>query len=502
MESYENYQVSKWGEYCAKKFKARKFTKKYFDENGTWPSVSAIAAASVLTAEEMEELKRSEYAGRYAKQAEVSAPEEEENTEEQEATAQDIVDQINSGERNIVADGEVKNISLPSDMPSSVTITGEFVDNATIKSESTKSVTIVNTNEEPIDISVESNGTVYLQGKYNDVYLNGKVSVASSIYPEIEGNVTVDPSFNENMTIAADFGDDASVNYYGDKKVTVSNVNDPANMVVNAPSATVDMRGQYGDVEVTAGDNTLLLYSNFHAQKLSVKKGNVIYYGVSLDDFVDEIETAQGVEVGPNTVYIDATNFSKVSSDAGVYELTCDVEKASAIAFGLFASGKRRLNLNDHSMRIGTERNGSIFMRGSATLDICGGGSIENMSNGYGVWVASKDCTLNVYGGEFNAFTHTIYVQNGVANIYGGVFKIKGNYDTDAKGHAKFLLNCYDSSYQSGDAKINVFGGKFYNFNPAESYGEPGGPVSFVAEGYHVVETEENGVPVFEVVQD
>lgn len=502
MESYENYQVSKWGEYCAKKLKGRKFTKKYFEENGIWPSVSEIAAESVLSPEELENLKRSEYAGRYAKQAETSAPPKEENTEEQESVAQGIVDKISNGERNIVAEGEIKNISLPSNMTSSVTITGEFVDNATITSESTKSVTIVNTNEEPVDISIKSNGTVYLSGKYNDVYLNGKISTASSTYPEIEGNVTVDPSYNENMTIAADFGENASINYYGNKKVTVSNVNEPANMVVDAPSATVDMRGTYGTVEVAAGENTLLLYSNFHAQKLYVKKGNVIYYGTSLEDFVDEIEVAQGIEVRPNAVDIDGTNFTKVSSDPGIYELTCDVEKASTIAFGLFANGKRRLNLNGHTMRIGNERNGSIFMRGTASLDIYGEGAIENMSNGYGIWVASKDCTLNIYGGEFNAFTHTVYVQNGTANIYGGVFKIKGDYDKDAKGHSKFLLNCYDSSYQSGSAKINVYGGKFYNFNPAESYGEPGGPVSFVAEGCHVVETEENGVPVFEVVQD
>ena len=63
-------------------------------------------------------------------------------------------------------------------------------------------------------------------------------------------------------------------------------------------------------------------------------------------------------------------------------------------------------------------------------------------------------------------------------------------------------MNCYDANYTAGTAKINVYGGKFYNFNPAESYSEPGGPVSFVAEGYHVVETEEDGVPVFEVVKD
>ena len=72
----------------------------------------------------------------------------------------------------------------------------------------------------------------------------------------------------------------------------------------------------------------------------------------------------------------------------------------------------------------------------------------------------------------------------------------------DEKGHYKFLLNCQDANYNSGIAKINVYGGKFYNFNPAESYSEPGGPVSFVDAGYKVEESVEEGVPVFTVVKD
>ena len=50
---------------------------------------------------------------------------------------------------------------------------------------------------------------------------------------------------------------------------------------------------------------------------------------------------------------------------------------------------------------------------------------------------------------------------------------------------------------------LMIRGGKFYGWNPSASYGEPGGPVSFVAEGYGVVESTEmiDGVEhkVFEV---
>ena len=72
----------------------------------------------------------------------------------------------------------------------------------------------------------------------------------------------------------------------------------------------------------------------------------------------------------------------------------------------------------------------------------------------------------------------------------------------DANGNLKFLLNCFDENYTAGTAKINVYGGKFYEFNPAVTYGEPGGPVSYVAPGYKVVESEEDGIAVFEVVPE
>ena len=76
------------------------------------------------------------------------------------------------------------------------------------------------------------------------------------------------------------------------------------------------------------------------------------------------------------------------------------------------------------------------------------------------------------------------------------------NPELDPNGHCKFLLNCYDENYTNGTAHINVYGGKFYEFNPAVTYGEPGGPVSYVAAGYKVVESVEDGKKVYEVVKE
>ena len=42
-----------------------------------------------------------------------------------------------------------------------------------------------------------------------------------------------------------------------------------------------------------------------------------------------------------------------------------------------------------------------------------------------------------------------------------------------------------------------MFGGKFHDFDPANSMSEPAGPVSFVADGYKSVQTAENIWEVF-----
>ena len=129
---------------------------------------------------------------------------------------------------------------------------------------------------------------------------------------------------------------------------------------------------------------------------------------------------------------------------------------------------------------------------------------MANTGEGYGLWVAATGATLNIHGGEYEGCTHTLYAEKGVINVYDGVFKLTNadTADRDVNGNLKFLLNCHDSDYTSGTAKINVYGGKFYEFNPEVSYGEPNGPVSFVAEGYKAIESVEDGKKVYTVVPE
>lgn len=509
MKTYNNYTLSEDLLDFIQARKGGKFMRNYYKVNGEYPSDSQVSDACVLTEPEFEHFKGLAY-NHYVSDTMVKlnfkTPEVTENTQKQSENAQYVNDILLSGTKAVVVeDGTLNNLVIDQNVTVLGNITAELVDGANISSESAKAYTINNTSEDPVNVTVGGNNYVYMVGKYNDIYLNSKnISAASSKYAEIHGEVTVNPEVNEVISLSATFvGSDAGVNYAGDKKVSISNANGDGktDFKVFAPNATVEIGGKYDRVSARVGEDTLILKQNFHARELKVEEGNVVYYGTDINDFVDK-KISDKVSVQPYTVAVNADNFSKMTGTPGVYVLSEDVTKTSALTFGVFGSGKFIYDLNGHTLTCGNKNNGSLYVRGSAQVDFVGNGKFVNNANSYGIWAAANDVVVNVRGGDFEAYTHVLYAYQGTINVYGGSFKLLGEGDVDANGHYKFLLNCYDANYTNGTAKINVYGGKFYNFNPAETYGEPGGPVSFVAPGYHVVESQEDGVPVFEVVKD
>ena len=509
MKTYQSFTLSNNLIKQIETKKADKYVRDYYKEHGSYPTTNEIISAATLTEAEYEEYKRlaySNYLSDTSMKLDFVRPEPTQNTPQQDTNEQTIVDTIVGGDKNVVIEeGTINNVVIPSGVTVLANITGEVEDGATIVSESPKSFTLNNTSEEPVDVTIQANSSVYLTGQYNDVYVDGKsISAASGKYAKISGDVTFDPGINENVSVTAEFvGDDASVNYAGSNKLTISNSKgeQPASLEVFAPNATVEAGGQYDTFAASVSDDTLVLKPAFHARALNVKEGSVMYYGIDIKDFADKLVNPD-VETRPYTVTVDSSNVSKLTSNPGVYNFSEDVTYNKVVAFGIFASGKYQYNLNNHIFTCGNASTGCMYVRGSANINFYGPGKLINNAQSYGVWIDGNNVVANIYGGDFEAYTHVLYAYHGTFNIYGGTFKLLGGGSLDPKGHEKFLLNCYDASFRDGTAKINVYGGKFYNFNPAESYGEPGGPVSFVAPGYHVVETEENGVPVFEVVKD
>lgn len=169
------------------------------------------------------------------------------------------------------------------------------------------------------------------------------------------------------------------------------------------------------------------------------------------------------------------------------------------ITTGIIAKNNTILNLNSHTLTFGNGTCG-ILVRGSAHYTITGEGTVTETGTGPILWTASESAVFDIYNGNFvspSSGNECIYCEKGTINIYGGTFKMTGNSGNPV---TTFLLNCKDANYKSGIAKINVYGGSFYDFNPADNKSEGEG-TNFVAEGYTVTSVEEEGHTIYTVVK-
>ena len=131
----------------------------------------------------------------------------------------------------------------------------------------------------------------------------------------------------------------------------------------------------------------------------------------------------------------------------------------------------------------------ALIVDADTTINAGESGGIDTGTNGgYGINVRNG-ATLTINGGSYYGGGTTVQVQKGTLIINGGHFECEP-YSNPVYG-SKFLINCIDSAYKDGSAKIIIKGGTFVNFDPSDSASEnPHG--NFVADGYKVV-TEAHG---------
>ena len=157
------------------------------------------------------------------------------------------------------------------------------------------------------------------------------------------------------------------------------------------------------------------------------------------------------------------------------------------------------LNLNGYTIKNNENNTDTdvIIVEEGATLTINGEGNIEAVSGNDGYAVIAKG-TVVINGGTFaagvdaNGEANAIVYARGNGEIYvnGGIFLNDHN--------SVFVLNKRDADRAT--TTIEVAGGRFYNFNPADNAAEGAG-TNFVKQGLSSVEVEDN---VWEVkyVQD
>lgn len=219
-----------------------------------------------------------------------------------------------------------------------------------------------------------------------------------------------------------------------------------------------------------------------------------IEFQVTVDDFLygDKYENDMDTN-STETVAINSANFLSKIAQGGSFILDEDVNLGDNSA--VFTKDSK-LNLNGH-----TVKGGKVYVAGQttgadisalvvdngATLTITGEGAVEG--NTYGVY--AKKGTLNIEGGKYSAETSAVQIAEATVNISGGEF-------SNTASDKRYTINCIDANWKNGTAKVNITGGKYTDFNPANNAAEGAG-TNFVADGYQAAET---AADVWEVVPE
>ena len=140
----------------------------------------------------------------------------------------------------------------------------------------------------------------------------------------------------------------------------------------------------------------------------------------------------------------------------------------------------------------------ALIVNADTTINATDKGGVDTGTNGGYAINVLNGATLTINGGDYYGGGTTVQVEKGTLIINGGKFACEP-YSNPVYGY-KYLINCIDSAYKNGTAKIIIKGGTFVNFDPSDSASEnPRG--NFVADGYEVVpETQSNGDVWYTVV--
>lgn len=159
------------------------------------------------------------------------------------------------------------------------------------------------------------------------------------------------------------------------------------------------------------------------------------------------------------------------------------------------------LDLNDKTIKspdnMGNNNNNfvALYISADVTINATTGGINTGTNGAYAINVMNG-ATLTINGGNYYGGGTAVQVQKGTANINGGTFACEP-YSNPTYGY-KFLINCIDSAYKNGTAKVSIKGGSFVNFDPSDSASEnPKG--NFCASGYVAVKGGTDDAPVWTV---
>ena len=248
------------------------------------------------------------------------------------------------------------------------------------------------------------------------------------------------------------------------------------------------------DGNLTAGKSSNAMTIQGHMQESA---GNE-YQGLSIDGISitvyatqDTVESDSFNNQYDKDARVDANSVDAISDAMKKAGSVINVTESVAPEKTLIAE-KKDITLNMNGKTIANTRDIWDVAPNNWSLVSAQNGSSLTI-NGNGTFKAKKDdcyavdvqdgSSVVIKNGTFVGNIHAVYVLEGTAIIEGGTYSVQQKFSQQYPD--EYVLNCYDSNYKSGSAKIIVKGGTFINFNPADCRAE-GEHTNFLAEGYKV----------------
>ena len=257
--------------------------------------------------------------------------------------------------------------------------------------------------------------------------------------------------------------------------------------------------------------DSFMVKNEYESAKLTVKacaNTSTDVYAVKSEELSDGTIKYSVESTGtPDIEFINASEVSSfrafsVFNSAGTYKFLKDMilPKTIYVDCGVLG-GNVTLDLNGHTLHVtsATEKGHasnaiSAIDAYRANVTIIGNGTVivDDDTDFYGVSTNSGK-TITIKNGVFNGNVTCLYAQKGTIIVEDGSFEAYPYDDGKGGDPYRFTANCLDANYKAGTAAIQISGGTFKNFNPADNAAE-GEHTNFVDEGHTVSYDEETHI--------
>lgn len=252
------------------------------------------------------------------------------------------------------------------------------------------------------------------------------------------------------------------------------------NLCTRSPAWTVrEMNAAAGATKVSGGTFNKNILEAYCAAGFIPTKNADGTYGVKEGHYVAAVGSKK---------YETLADAIRLATKGKTITLLADVEQNTQLTIGKSIT----LDLNGKTIRNtvdiwGDKANAILSITNGAKVTITGNGTIDAKENDcYTINVVKGDLTIE--NGTFYGNVSVVQVEEGTLSVKGGTFDLHQKWE----GSSKYLFNCIDSEFTSGNAKVAISGGTFVGFDPNVSPEQKvdGKTPSFAAPGVGITRNE------------